>query len=225
MLLADCTTLDHLWKYVDDLHRVHFPDHLPMPILGNGQCSQPKFMFVFINPTARNSSSDRQWQGPRFPFIGTKQIWSVFHRAGLVDDALLTAINKQSTWSLAFTEEVLRFLKNKSVYLTNLVKWTGHDAALPKSDMVHLFLPILQREIALVQPQYLVTFGLLPFTALTQQKIHLQQYYTDVMKHKHLKLYPMRFGQHRTQAIPCYFPVGRGNPKRAVELLRLLRTL
>lgn len=225
MLLEQCATLDHLWKYVHETHDAHFPDHPLMPILGNGQCSKPKIMFVFINPTARNSSSHRHWQGPRFPFIGTKQIWRIFHRAGLFDDALLTAINKQSTWSLAFTEEVLRFLKNKSFYLTNLVKWTGHDAAPPKSDMVRLFLPILQREIELVQPQYIVTFGLLPFTALTQQKIHLQQYYTDAMKHKQLNMYPTRFGQHQTQVIPCYFPVGRGNPKRAIELLNFLRDL
>jgi len=27
----------------------------------------------------------------------------------------------------------------------------------------------------------------------------------------------------RTKVLPCYFPVGRGNPKRAVEILNIFK--
>jgi DNA polymerase len=214
--------LDQLWGYVQGLNKKHFPDNDLMPILGNGQISNPKVMFVFINPTHLNISSDKEWSGPRFPFIGTKAVWRVFHRAGMFDDRLMDYINNSKSWSLDFTDEVLDFLKAKSFYLTNVVKWTGHDSTLPDSKKIKVFLPVLEREIELVQPKYIVTFGLIPFESLTKKKIKLNEYYSKVMENKKLSFFEVQFGNFKTNVIPCYFPVGRGNPKRAVDILRLV---
>ncbi len=196
-----------------------------MPILGNGETSRPKVMFVFINPTHTNISSDQNWQGPRFPFIGTKPVWRIFHRAGMFDDELIHRINNSKFWSLEFTNEVLDFLKSKSFYITNIVKWTGHDATLPNSEKIKLFLPILKREIEIVQPQYIVTFGLIPFENMTKQKIKLGDYYSEIMQDKKLRFFDIKYGNFETKVIPCYFPVGRGNPKKAVEILKLTDSL
>lgn len=196
-----------------------------MPILGNGKTYKPKIMFVFINPTIRNISSSKTWVGPRFPFIGTKQVWRIFCKAGLFDERLLNHINENSTWSINFTNRVLDYLKNREFYLTNIVKWTGSDARLPESKKIKLFLPVLENEIELVKPEYIVTFGLIPFENLTRTKIKLSRYYETVMKKRELEPISIQINNFKTKVIPCYFPIGRGNPKRAIELLKLVDKL
>ena len=216
--MLNCKNLEELWDIVLKINKQNFPENDLMPIVGNGKTEKPKVMFVFINPTKRNISSDKNWTGPRFPFIGTKQIWRIFHRAGLFDDKLINQINNSSTWSVEFTNKVLNFLKEREFYITNIVKWTGHDAALPDFEKIKLFLPILEKEIELVQPQYIVTFGLIPFEKLTGQKIKLSDYYDKSVKNNKLEFYSFN----STKVVPCYFPIGRGNPKRAVEILKLV---
>ena len=224
-VLGDCSTLDDLWLYVSELNRTHFPTNELRPILGGGKTFKPKMMFVFINPTAANISSDKNWKGPRFPFIGTKQVWGVFYRAGIFDQRLIDRINSDTSWSLGFTNEVLRFLEKKSIYLTNIVKWTGHDATLPDSEKISLFLPVLEREIELIQPEYVIAFGLIPFERITKHKVRLSDYYSESMTDGGLKHFDIQINSIKTKVIPCYFPVGRGDPKRAVEILRLVGRL
>ena len=220
--MITCANLDELWKHVETLNKKHFPSNKLKPIVGNGKTKNPRFMFVFINPTHANISSDPKWQGPRFPFIGTKPIWRIFHRAGLFDDDLIEKINTSKSWSLEFTDKVLDFLKSKSFYFTNVVKWTGSTAALPDSEKIKLFLPILEEEIEIVQPQYIITFGLIPFESITKQKIKLQDYYSEAMHTKKVRFFEKQFGNFKAKIIPCYFPVGRGSPKKAVDILKLL---
>ncbi len=220
-MLTSCKCLDELWQVITDINHRHFPDNDLMPILGGGKTFRPKAMLVFINPTHANISSNKDWQGPRFPFIGTKPVWRVLHSAGLFDDALMNRINDSKTWSVPFANEVLNFLKANSIYLTNIVKWTGHDAALPDSEKIKLFLPALEKEIEIVQPECIITFGLIPFENITKEKIKLSEYYSKAIKTKKLKSYERRYGAVKTKIIPCYFPTGRGNPKRAVEILKM----
>lgn len=224
-MIENCETLDELWEIVHKINNEAFPDNELMPILGNGETKNPKVMFVFINPTKKNISSDKNWKGQRFPFIGTKQVWRVFNRAGLFEDDLINSINNPKEWSIEFTNEVLKFLKENSFYLTNIVKSTGRDATLPNSEKIKLFLPVLKREIEIVKPDYIVTFGLIPFENLTKQKIKLRDYYLDAIENKNLKFYEQQFGSFRAKIIPCYFPVGRGEPKKAVEILKLVGDL
>lgn len=216
-------TLEHLWTLVDNVNKKHFPENNLAPILGNGKTNNPKIMFIFINPTHANSSSRKEWSGPRYPFIGTKAVWRVFHRAGLFNDELMHEIERSKEWSLEFTNQVLAFLKQQSFYFTNIVKWTGDDATLPNAEKIKLFLPILEQEIAIVKPEYVVTFGLIPFENITERKITLGEYYETAMKQQRLQPFKKTFGTHSTKIIPCYFPIGRGNPKRAVDMLKLLK--
>ncbi len=223
--LKGCATLDELWTLVDELNRRCFPENNLLPILGGGEDHKPKFMFVFINPTARNISSDPSWRGPRFPFIGTRKVWQVFHRAGLLDDALMEHMGRQGMWSPDFAGEVLKFLKGKSLYITNLVKWTGRDAALPDRGKIQLFLPFLEKEIEIVRPRYIVAFGTIPFQSITKRSITLQDYHSDAMKTGRLRPFITRIGSVERKVIPCYFPVGRGNPQKAIGLLKLADSL
>jgi uracil-DNA glycosylase len=217
-------SLNALWKEVYELNKKHFPGNNLIPIVGNGKVRKPKFMFVFINPTVRNISSDPGWNGPRFPFVGTKQVWRIFQRAGFLDEVLMEKIEKGS-WTVEFTKKILKHLQSRGIYITNIVKWTGVDAKLPDSKKVNLFLPLLRREIELVRPKYIITFGLIPFERLSGKKIRLGEYYAYATKNKKLKIYDTKIGHFTAKIVPCYFPVGRGNPKQAVEILKLVKNL
>jgi len=220
-MLEQISSLNELWKYVNETTKENFPDNDLVPILGGGQEKNPKFMIVFINPTFRNISSDKNWQGPRFPFIGRKRPWIEFHKAGLFDDELIKDI---SNWSLDFTYKVLEFLKNNSLYLTNVVKNTGHNADLPKADQINLYLPIFKKEIELVNPEYIITFGLIPTNALLKEKIKLSEYYELVKKKNSPIFYELKINSKKFKLIPCYYPIGRGNPDKAIEILKIIKS-
>ncbi|MEK6959809.1 MAG: uracil-DNA glycosylase family protein [Nanoarchaeota archaeon] len=228
-MLDHISDLKSLWRHVDKIDKDNFPGSGLSPIYGGGREQNPEFMFVFINPTRRNISSDPSWTGPRFPFIGTKQVWRVFHKAGLFDDGLLSYIESNPRWSVRFTDKVRDFLDSNSIYISNVVKSTGADAALPDSAKINLFLPALQRELEIVKPKYLVAMGLIPFERLTGRKIKLADYHSQALAKKRLGTFKVSFGDNdrsryaSSEVIPCYFPVGRGSPKKAVELLRLLK--
>ncbi|OGC44836.1 hypothetical protein A2V54_02340 [candidate division WWE3 bacterium RBG_19FT_COMBO_53_11] len=181
-------------------------------------------MFVFINPTARNTSSDRNWKGPRYPFIGTKSVWRVFHRAGFLTDSLISRIEENPEWSVEFASELEGFLRERGLYLTNLVKWTGPDGSLPDRKKVDLFLPLAVREIEIVAPKYVVAFGSLPYRYLTGRAIKLGDHYDQIVR-QGLQPEEVQIGLAKTKVIPCYFPVGRGNPQRAVEILKRVNLL
>lgn len=219
-------SLEQLWNSVEKLNKDLFPYNALRPIIGNGKIDNPQFMFLFINPTHRNISSNRAWNGPCYPFVGTKEIWRILHRAELFDDTLLYRINNsKNSWNIDLAVRVLDFLNRKSIYITNLVKWTGSDATLPNTKKIKAFLPILHQEIEIVKPKYIVTFGLLPFEHLTQQKIKLQDYYNEVVNSQKLRYFNCTINKTEIKIIPCYFPVGRGNPKQAIEILKYLSSL
>ena len=190
--------------------------------MGNGKLNNPNYMFVFINPTHKNATSSNDWKGFRAPWIGIKYIWKIFNRAGHFDDKLLKEIQSRNSWDVSFAKKVYDHLSSQGFYFTNLVKWTGENADLPNKEKIKLFLPLLKQEINIVKPKTIVTFGLMPFEALTGEKLRLKDYYEKAMATNQLKTYDFQADAHKTAVIPCYFPVGRGNPKRAVDLLRLL---
>ncbi|MBI2620745.1 hypothetical protein HYW61_00775 [candidate division WWE3 bacterium] len=220
--LSGITNLEELWAYTNRLHKEVFPENTLSPILAGGKLQNPRFMFVFINPTYRNISSDPAWEGKRRPWTGTKYIWKIFNNAGHFDEELLNEVSKKKEWDVAFADKVYSHLNDHSFYFTNIVKWVGESGDLPDTHKIKTFLPILLREIELVNPEYIVTFGLIPFNALINEPIKLGEYYDESIKNNTLKTFSLNIGSKNLKIIPCYFPVGRGNPKRAAKLLSLL---
>ena len=51
-----------------------------------GCIHNPDVCFVFMNPTGRNIASEKTWCGPKYPWLGTKNIWKLFHSIHLIDD-------------------------------------------------------------------------------------------------------------------------------------------
>ena len=196
-----------------------FPNDTLSWIPGGGCTAKPKFMLLFINPTARNLSSDPAWQGVCFPWIGVLHFWKWLQSAGFFDAELVQRMTTKG-WSSELAQEVLEYLEKNKLYITNIVKRTGHDAALPNATLRKLFLPLLKKEIELVQPERIIAFGLLPYEALTNKKIKLGEYYSTVISLGKLQAHDANLAN--VKVIPCYFPMGRGSPKKAREILQLL---
>ncbi len=221
-LLARCIDVNELRKIIYSMKKRYFPLDDLHPVPGGGKTLCPKIMGISINPTARNISSHGQWSGPRYPFVGIKGLWRVFHRAGILDDAVIGTIESCRSWTEDLAMLVLDALNEAGVYLTNLVKRTYHGPQLPDQRTVEMFLPVLLKEIELVRPQCIVTFGRFPLFHLTGQKLKLDEYYRSIDKTGFLESFSILVNSRSYRVVPCYFPVGRGSPARAEEILRRL---
>lgn len=220
--MVEIKSLEQLWQYTQKLHLQKFPNSKLSPIYGGGKTSKPKYMFLFINPTYRNISSSPEWLGKRRPWTGTKYIWRILNSAGMFSSGMLKEIEDKKSWDVAFADKVYNHIKDQSIYITNVVKWTGENADLPNAKKINLFKPILEKEIELVNPKYIIAFGLIPFKALTNLNIKLGEYYKGCLKNNKPEFFKSVINEESYKVIPCYYPVGRGNPKRAVELLKML---
>lgn len=191
-------------------------------ILGGGYCENPDYLFLFINPTHHNRSSHQEYAGKRrYPFIGVRYFWKLLSETGLIEPNLIQDIYK-SGWQPHHETLLETNLIRKKIYLTNLVKCTQPHPENPDSAAIAADLPLLKREIQLVNPKIIVTFGKLPTRILTGCDIKLADILLEA-RQKNLQPLASNIIQNQIFSIfPCYFPIGRGNPTKAKELLRLI---
>lgn len=212
--------LESLWIEIRKITKQTYPSNKLSPILGAGAMN-PKYMIVFINPTARNLSSNPEWKGPKYPFIGTNQPWGFFNKLGIIDDDLMQEIkHKYKNWDIEFANKVLNRLKQKNIWLTNIVKNTGRDAQLPKAGDINLYLPSFLKEIEIINPGYIIAFGLIPIKAILKKDVKLSEYLEYARKHNKPKIEKIKINSKVFNLIPCYYPIGRGNPDKAFEILK-----
>lgn len=212
-------TLTAVWKEIDSCDFCKKECNELQHILGAGKIKNPKLMVVFINPTSRNISSDKEWKGLRFPFIGRKSPWNIFEKVGWIDQNLFQEIkNNENKWSYQFAEKVCSSLSKRGVYITNIVKCTGKDATLPSISKIKSQSSLFEQEIEAVNPQIIVSFGSLPTKALLKTDIKMSKFYKDVIAHK-TNFYDIKIKDKTFKVFPCYYPIGRGSPKKAVQML------
>ena len=53
-----------------------------------GCTDNPDICFFFMNPTWKNIASNPNCKGRRYAWIGTKNIWKLFYRIGLLDEKI-----------------------------------------------------------------------------------------------------------------------------------------
>lgn len=192
--------------------------HVP----GGGCSFQPKLMLVFINPTVRNMTAHASWPGPRFPFAGKPKLWEILATAGFVRPNL-----PQRMAELGRTPEMVEMLmdetRRQGLYITNAVKCVDDGSNLPTAARVAAGWPLLQAEIALVQPRYIVAFGLIPFRALTGCNIRLADQLWEAQQGRCEFFSSHTIDGQTYPVFPCYFPTGRGNPVAATKLLIALQ--
>ncbi len=128
----------------------------------NGGCEEnPDVCFIFMNPTGRNIASTKEWKGRRSPWIGTKNIWKLFYRVGLLcEDTFNTIQNmKPIEWTEEFADYVYSEIEKNKIFITNLGKCTQIDARPLPDKVLKEYLDLLYKEVEIINPKKIVVFG------------------------------------------------------------------
>ena len=119
-------TLSNLTKEYDKLQKIYGAEELDS--IYNGGCTNnPDICFVFMNPTGKNIASLKTWQGPKYPWLGTKNIWKLFYQVDLLkEDTFKKILNmKPKDWDYTFSYQLYEELESKKIFITNLGKCTN----------------------------------------------------------------------------------------------------
>lgn len=193
--------LDHLQK--------EFGNPNICSINGAGCIKKPKILFLFMNPTARNITADPTWTGLRAPWIGTKNIWKMIYKLGLISEDQFKKIQESNKWTAEFATSIYQTLANNRIYITNLAKCTQDDARPLKNSVFQKYLELTKQEILKVNPEKVVSFGVQVSSVLLNKKIELKNDSEEklIIDGKEFKVYP------------TYYPVGQGmrNMGKAIE--------
>lgn len=201
MLAELCKEYDKLQKKYGDksLNSIYF-----------GGCkSNPDICLVFMNPTARNITADKSWDGPRSPWIGTKNVWQLFYQIEMISEKLYLEIKskKGKEWTKDFAEKVYKEVEKNKFYITNLAKCTQLDARGLPDKIYKKYLDLFLMEMKEVRPKKIILFGNQVSSIVLDQKISVSQ----VRKRKFIK--------DGLEYYSVYYPVGNGrfNMDKAIE--------
>ena len=152
--------LDELKKEYDKLQLKYGDKNLDS--IYNGGCNNnPDICFVFMNPTKRNIASSKEWKGLKSPWIGTKNIWTLFFNLNLIDEEIYKEIRKikGKEWTEEFAQKVYDNVKKHKYFITNLGKCTQVDARELPDSVYKKYLHLLEKEIEIINPKAVVLFG------------------------------------------------------------------
>ena len=185
----------------------------------NGGCeNNPDICFVFMNPTGKNIASDPNWKGRRSPWIGTKNIWKLFYRIGLLDEEIYEDImsKKPQEWDEDFADLVYGNVEQHKYFITNLGKCTQVDARVLPNSVYSQYLDLLCKEIEIINPKIIITLGNQVSSIVLDKNISVsqcrKQSFTKEIAGKDYKVFPV------------YYPIGNGmmNIDKAIEDLRFI---
>jgi DNA polymerase len=198
-----------------DKLQLKYGDPSLCPIYGTGCIDDPEIMFIFMNPTGRNISANPNWEDIRAPWLGTKQVWGIFENLGLLDREIYSKIKniKSEEWDYDFAREVYKDIDNHSVFITNLGKCTQLDARPLDNSVFKNYLPLMYKEIEIVKPKNIVTFGNQVSSVLLGRSISVSNYMGN--EKEVLSGYDV---------YPTYYPVGQGrrNMPFAIERIKVI---
>jgi len=188
---------------------------------GGGCENNPRLCLVFVNATARNIATAKTWAGPRYQWLGTKQVWNFLTKAGLFSPDLNAQVQtlKPCEWTEAFCQTVYQEVERQGIYITNLAKCTQADARALSNDVFWAYRELLLAELMLINPQKVVLFGNQVASIVLNQSI-------SVSAHRK-QSQPLQVGKKCLKCFPVYYPVGNGffNAAKAVEDLTWVAAL
>jgi DNA polymerase len=180
----------------------------------NGGCiNNPDICFVFMNPTGKNVASNKEWNGLRAPWLGTKNIWDLFYQVNLLDEDIYQEIRKRKPkdWDETFSDEVYQNVTKHKYFITNLGKCTQIDAR-PLPDSVYKeYLKLLYKEISIINPKVIILFGNQVSSIVLDKKISVST--------SRRKLYQKKINKKLYNFYSVYYPVGNGrfNINKSIE--------
>ena len=195
--------LDDLTSEYDRLQRQYGAPGLD-PIYSGGCEHNPDLCFVFMNPTGRNIASSKEWKGLKAPWIGTKTIWGLFYRLGLLDEDVHERIQRRSPgdWTEEFAAGVYANVEAHRYFITNLGKCTQSDARPLPDSVYREYLSLLEQELAIIRPKAVVLFGNQVSSVVLGRKISVSQYRKTPCE--------KTIGGETVRFFPVYYPVGNG---------------
>lgn len=211
------TTLDDLKNEYDKLQEKYGAKELTS--IYNGGCSDnPDICFVFMNPTGRNIAASKEWEGIKSPWIGTKNIWTLFYKVGLLDQDIYDEIRrlKGSEWTNEFAISVYDNVKKHKYFITNLGKCTQVDAR-PLPDKVFLeYKKFLEYEFNIIKPKAIIFFGNQVSSIMLDQKISVSECRKQKFEHS--------FNGEVFDCYSVYYPIGNGifNIDKSIEDIRCI---
>ena len=185
----------------------------------NGGCTKnPDICFVFMNPTGKNIASDPNWKGRKSPWIGTKNIWKLFYKIGLLDKEIYENVISKKTqeWDEKFADLVYDNVEKHKYFITNLGKCTQVDARVLPNSVYSQYLDLLCKEIEIINPKIIITFGNHVSSIILNKNISVSQCSKqDFQKNIAGKKY---------KVYPVYYPIGNGmmNIDKAIEDLNFI---
>jgi DNA polymerase len=207
--------LNQLKKDIDDLQLL-FGDKKLKAIYGAGCIKNPKVMFIFMNPTAKNVSAFDDWKGLRAPWLGTKNVWQIFSALGIVSPDYFQKIQEMKIrdWDVNFAHDIYREVVEKKVYITNLAKCTQVDARPLKNDVFKNYLKIMEKEIVAINPKNIITFGNQVSSIILEKSISVGDY-------KRNKKEVLKISKKSFNVYPTHYPVGQGRRNMPLAIKRL----
>ena len=204
--------LEELKKYYDELQLKYGAKELDS--IYNGGCDKnPEICFVFMNPTKRNIAASKDWKGLKAPWIGTKNIWNLFNKLGLLDENIYNKIKsiKGNEWTEKFANEVYDNVKKHKYFITNLGKCTQVDARELPDSIYKEYLCLLEKEIEIINPKVVILFGNQVSSVFLNEKISVSQCRKKVFKKD--------INGKKYNCYSVFYPVGNGrfNIDKSIE--------
>lgn len=180
----------------------------------NGGCeNNPDICFVFMNPTGRNIASDKAWTGRKSPWLGTKNIWRLFHEVNLLSDDTFNKIKERrpKDWDYEFCDYVYEEITDRKLFITNLGKCTQIDARPLPDKVLTKYLDLLFKEIDIIKPKVIITFGNQVSSIILNKKIAVSE--------NRKKCHEIKINKNLYKVYPVYYPVGNGifNIDKSIE--------
>ena len=208
--------LEELYEKYDRLQKKYGDKSLHSIYFG-GKKENPSICFVFMNPTAGNIAAEKDWDGPRYPWLGTKNIWKLFNKLELLDDNILEEIEskKKLDWTKEFSEKVYKNIENHDIYITNLAKCTQIDARPLKDDYYKAYLKLFMKEMSIVKPKRIVLFGNQVSSIVLGEKIKVSEVRRKKFEYNGYEMYSV------------FYPVGNGrfNMDKSIEDISYIKGL
>lgn len=192
-----------LFSAFDGLHAV-YGDPTLHAIYGAWCTQKPRLCLVFMNPTGRNVSAYTNWQGIRAPWIGTKNVWRMFHQLGIISSDIYNLIRskKSQDWDEDFALYVYEQVAQQGIYITNLSKATQVDARPLPDSIFYSYIDLFKQEVSIVKPDVIITFGNQVSSVLLGTPISVSQWRK---KSHELPVHDCVY-----DVFPVYYPVGQG---------------
>lgn len=194
--------MEQLNKIYDKMQNKYGSKNL-QSVYGNGSLN-PDIVLCFMNPTSRNIATNKNWNGIKAQWLGTKQIWNFLTECKLFNEDLNNEIQsmKREEWTEDFCQRVYDEVSNKKLWITNLAKCSQQDAKPLPDSIFKEYRDLLIKEIEILKPKKIILFGNQVSSILLKEKISVSLRLT--------KTYKLNINNQSIDTYCLYYPVGNG---------------